>query len=165
MTVAPSEYYFNVENLDGAAANGKLQYISRDDPDIGKDRVPVYNRVGQEISDREKKEFLQKAECHDYVQRWQFSPPNGKDLDPDDIRRETRRVAPSTRRISTPQVCRGAREKREEQRARANRGRSPRIADATEGHRPDATDAHERITATNATATSTRSDRRSSSIR
>lgn len=91
--VGPDRFYFNVRNLSGSETRGKMQYISRDDPDIGREQVPVYNRAGREMTDREKEKFVEKAERHDYCQRWQISPPNGRDLTPEDVRRETKRVA------------------------------------------------------------------------
>lgn len=89
----PDEFYFNVRNLGGDDVRGKMQYISRDDPDLGREEVPVYNRAGRPMTDREKAQFIAKAERHDYCQRWQVCPPNGEELDTEAVRLETRRVA------------------------------------------------------------------------
>lgn len=94
-TVSPSQFYFNVSNLDGGEARGKLRYISREDENEqakGREQVPVHNRAGRPMDEDEKEAFLEHAEKHDYCQRWQISPPNGDDLSRDEIRRETRRV-------------------------------------------------------------------------
>lgn len=91
--VGADQFYFNVRNMSGSEARGKMEYISREDPDIGKEQVPVYGRSGRPMSEQEKEEFCRAAEKHGYVQRWQISPPNGKDLEPEDVRRETKRVA------------------------------------------------------------------------
>lgn len=95
-TVAPSKFYFNVSNLSGGEARGKMNYISRDsaqEQDRGREQVPVYNRAGRPMTEFEREQFIERAENNDYVQRWQVSPPNGNDLSRDDLRRETRRVA------------------------------------------------------------------------
>lgn len=91
--VDAGEFYFNVDNLEGGAVRGKMQYISREDPDIGREEVPVHNRAGRPMTEREKEEFIEKAEGHDYCQRWHICPPNGEELDVDEVRTETRRVA------------------------------------------------------------------------
>lgn len=91
--VGADQFYFNVRNMSGSETSGKMNYISREDPDIGREEVPVYNRAGRPMSDREKEQFIEKAERHGYCQRWQLSPPNGMDLEPEDVRRETKRVA------------------------------------------------------------------------
>lgn len=94
-TVSPSDFYFNVSNLSGSEAQGKMNYISREDEKEqakGREEVPVNNRAGRPMSDEEKDQFVEHAEQHDYVQRWQVSPPNGDELSRDELRRETRRV-------------------------------------------------------------------------
>lgn len=94
-SVSPDEFYFNVANLDGDEAQGKMNYISRDsetEQAKGREQVPVHNRAGRPMSEREREQFIEHAEGHDYCQRWQVSPPNGNALSRDEIRRETRRV-------------------------------------------------------------------------
>lgn len=94
-TVVPSQFYFNVSNLSGSEARGKMNYITRDsqkEQSKGREQVPAYNRAGRPMSDEEREQWLQTAEENDYVQRWQVSPPNGNDLSRDELRRETRRV-------------------------------------------------------------------------
>lgn len=92
-TVGPSEFYFNVSNLSGDETQGKMNYISRDSEQAkGREQVPVHNRAGRPMSEREREQFIEHAEGHDYCQRWQVSPPNGNDLSRDELRKETRRV-------------------------------------------------------------------------
>lgn len=58
------------------------------------------------MSDEEQEQVIEHAENHDYVQRWQVSPPNGNDLSRDELRRETRRVVDDyTRDKSTSKVA------------------------------------------------------------
>ena len=108
-TVSPSEFYFNVNNLSGDEAQGKMNYITRDsgkEQAKGREQVPAYNRAGRPMSDEEQEQFIGHAENHDYVQRWQVSPPNGNDLSRDELRRETRRVVDDyTRDKSTSKVA------------------------------------------------------------
>lgn len=94
-TVAPSDFYFNVGNLSGSEARGKMNYISRDsenEQSKGREQVPVHNQAGRPMTESEREQFLEYAQQNDYVQRWQVSPPNGDDLSRDEVRRETRRV-------------------------------------------------------------------------
>lgn len=108
-SVSPSQFYFNVNNLDGDEARGKMNYISRDstkEQTKGREQVPVNNRAGRPMSESEKEQFIEHAETHDYVQRWQVSPPNGDDLSRDELRRETRRVIDDrTRDMSSSRVA------------------------------------------------------------
>lgn len=107
--VSPSSFYFNVSNMSGDEARGKLQYISREDEkeqEKGREQVPVNNRAGRPMDEDEKERFVEHAEKHDYCQRWQISPPNGDDLSRDEIRRETRRVVDDrTRDMSSSRVA------------------------------------------------------------
>lgn len=107
--VSASEFYFNVSNLDGDETRGKMNYISRDSEQEqakGREQVSVHNRAGRPMSEREREQFIEHAESHDYCQRWQVSPPNGNDLSRDELRKETRRVVEDyTRDKSTSRVA------------------------------------------------------------
>lgn len=88
-SVGPDDFYFNVRNMSGSETRGKMQYIERD----GQEQVEVRDRAGRAMTETEKERFIQKAERHDYCQRWQITPPNGNDLSREELQKETRRVA------------------------------------------------------------------------
>ena len=108
-TVSPSKFYFDVKNLSGSEARGKMNYISRDsekEQAKGREQVPIHSRSGRGMSDTEREAWIEHAEKYDYFQRWQVSPPNGNDLSRDELRRETRRVIDDrTRDMSSSRVA------------------------------------------------------------
>lgn len=65
VTVHKKVRYFNVSNLDGDDAPGKMNYISWDskkEQANGREQVPVHNRAGRPISDDEREQFLEQRE-------------------------------------------------------------------------------------------------------